>query len=197
VPQDLTLVSDTKTGVYCFQLRFPSSAELGIGDKSISLDTVKENILDKLDAFDQALNFQKMRGSFRDEARKGMHMLSLFEFNGNSRKLNPVTNLFNDAQKSGLLSTEDEVKMYIEISARMIDVLPPVYIGIATEQSLRTRLKQHLAGGSSVLEKLIEYDLSWPDVVFKCVEQDGLNKGMARNLEKTFQGLARPKFSTI
>jgi len=75
------------------------------------------------------------------------------------------------------------------------DVAPPVYIGIASRQSLGARLEQHLAGKTGVGERIKKLGLSWRYFEFRCTTLESEAGTKLTDLEKLLQTIFKPQLS--
>lgn len=188
---DVDLVPDNKGGIYYFKLRFPNNYELGLSGDSIS-EAQKTNLLNHLNRFKKILIDQKYTGILVDN-KKGLHLRGGYQMEAIYRDFVEANELFYDVLNIDL--SDDLLHHMIDFIRDMFNSLPPIYIGMAVEQSLQSRLKQHIAGETGLLSRISKYQFSVSDLSYHCLPLPENYDRNHRDIEKLLQNLFKPKFS--
>jgi hypothetical protein len=192
LPVDANLVPSNQTGVYWFGLTIPAPHELGLEATNSAEEQSKGRraLSTLLDRFSRVYCDSELVGQIRDV--KHPHLAIAMDVVATacrltkpSEFLDPWLNSTNGNDAASLLSA------LRAISAS----LPPIYVGLAYQQSLLDRLNDHLDGRSNLRSHLSRTGLDWQDLYFTCVEIQTLDKRSYRVLEMTLQSLYRPVFS--
>ncbi len=188
---DIDQVPETKGGIYYFKLRFPNNYELGLCDGNVEHDN-KINLLAHINKFKKILTDQNYFGDIIDN-KKGLHLRNGLKINAVYIDFNKVDDLlFNvlDCQMDN-----DLILNIVEFMRGMFDSLPPLYIGMTADQSLQSRLKQHVSGETELIDRISYFHLSMSDLTFHCLPLPENYPGKHREVEKLFQNIFKPKLS--
>lgn len=91
--------------------------------------------------------------------------------------------------------SEDALRTTCRVIRTAFLAAPPLYIGIAARQSLRSRLQQHIAGDSGVARSLSAAGIPWRYINFRCTVLAGIDEREFRALEKLVQTVFKPQLS--
>lgn len=192
LPADANLVPENQTGVYWFGLSVPAPHEIGLGSSNSVEERAKaqSQLTTILDRFSRVYCEWELFGQLRD--KRHAHLSVAMDVAAVARRvvepsqfLNPWLGKADDAEVIALLSA----------LRRMSASLPPIYVGLAYDQSLSDRLSDHLDGRSNLQSHLLRSGLEWQDLYYTCISIDSIDKDIYRLLEKTLQSLYRPVFS--
>jgi hypothetical protein len=90
---------------------------------------------------------------------------------------------------------EAEVRRVTRAMRLAFSSAPPIYVGLAVNQSLRARLDQHLSGNSVVSREIERYGLSWTNIEYRCVTLGTSSLPRVRALEQAIQSIFKPTLS--
>jgi hypothetical protein len=181
----------TSAGVYRFAVRLPTDYELGLTDSNVDIIRAVDVLKRKLNSLSRALHTRILMGSIADQ--KQSHLQMAYEIVGTASEQHTPAVLFDNVAEE--ISNVDELRDAIRLIRALVGELPPVYVGITVERTLRTRLLEHLDGSTGVLEELDRCGLSWTDIKFQCMAVPFYNRPVMRSIEKLLQHLHRPAFS--
>lgn len=93
-----------------------------------------------------------------------------------------------------------DVPGFVRSAETIATLLPPLYVGITTKQSVQTRYDQHKSNHSTRRAgtfggRLAKFGFQWGDVMFSYATQEGLDIGNSTlgTLENIVQLLSRPR----
>lgn len=178
-------------GVYFFNIRFPSDYELGITGKTIDLPATRGLINMKVQNLLSAIFSGSLFGCISD--KKAEHLHASFEIIAERSDQTKTSQLVAN-QLQNLTSPELLLDL-TQVLRVAFDQLPPIYIGLAWQQSLHDRLQQHLTGQTALLTNLKNFNLSFYDLFFSCLPVKLDRRSDLRDLEKTLQSILKPIFS--
>lgn len=193
LPQELSRVPDDMSGLYLCRVMFPSDYRLGISNpENRSHEELSRGIgvtVRKLDTIVRCIHGSSLTGVIRGTKRK--HINTVFELSA-TRVCESTAEL-----SAGELSpsSPDELLAYVTAVRYAVDVMPPLYVGIAHKQSLQSRLVDHLEGRTALYAKLCDAGLSWEDTRFLTLSTTNWSFGRLRSLEKVMQSILKPVFS--
>lgn len=181
----------SKAGIYRFVFRWPSNYELGISGDNKNIEQAIILLSLKLDRIASAINSQKLTGQISDKKQK--HLRSIYKIGACDYSGFLPSGYFEDMVDQ--IDNEEDLLESIDIVRKLIGELPPIYIGITVERTLKVRLKEHLEGLTSVKANLEYHRLSWSDLKFQCMPVTFHNGAALRKIEKLLQHLHKPVFS--
>lgn len=190
--EDIPLVP----GVYAYYVSFMSRRSLGLFQgECVASDDIQnaKRILEKKFKRYLALRKQRQyRGKIRDGARHG-HLSPSYEVE--------LEENFSELPLRALLAMKD--KEFINALDMMESTLllqPPVYVGIAVDQTLRDRCLQHKSDfelgseGSSFGSRLRKMGLEWSDLIYVARASKSYGAEL-KEVEKAIQLLVNPILS--
>jgi hypothetical protein len=192
LPADASLVPANQTGLYWFGLSIPAPHEVGLGSNSSAEEREKAQIQLSaiLDRFSRVYCESELSGLLRD--KRHSHLSVAMDVTAIARRIVEPSHFLNP-----WLGGADDTEVFALLSAlrRISASLPPIYVGLAYDQSLSDRLSDHLDGRSNLQFHLSRSGLQWQDLYYTCITIESLDKNIYRLLEKTLQSLYRPVFS--
>ncbi len=188
LPSEIYKVPDNVGGIYFFTLRFPTDYELGVYT-DIEFLKIKKNLMNFLDTFAFINSSKELDGIMKNS--KAIHLQTIFS-------LNAIENI--SIMPSGILNeittaNKEELVELIFILRSTLQFSKPIYIGLAKNQSLQTRLKQHISDQSNMHKFMHVNKLNWDMIQYNCFPLK--NTKLLRQIEKLLQNLVKPEFSSL
>lgn len=194
MPHQLDLLPVDRPGIYFVRLALPPKHELGllrIPGESWDCIEFRVGLSEILKRFSNALNKFVARGSLIDGYAR--HIGRFIDVTAASRERDSITeNVFLTLESA---SHKECCELYSFLCDALAH-LPPVYIGISSERSLRHRILEHIDGVSTLQDKLMSANLIWDDTVIDWISASWNRKSL-RAIEKIAQELHRPIFSKL
>lgn len=189
---DISEIPDQLGGFYCFRLKFPGAFELGLSNED-NIPRGIENLRRAIVRYSSAIKKGELSGVLDNSGVQGVradHLrvkYSVAMERVDTLSYDEVERLI-DACLEGVFPVIDLVK-YFDFAVQCI---PPIYIGIAYDQSLRSRYSQHKAEGSLFRLRLKDLGLYWSDLQYSYNAQDNLPKKIFSHIEKVLQDITMP-----
>ena len=170
-----------QTGVYWFGLVIPAAHEIGLLPERLPDDRARARLelTSTLDRFARVYGDNKLSGRLRDSRHR--HLAVALDVHAVAHRLIEPGHFFSRWMQS---AADADVGEMLRNLRRISECLPPVYVGLAHEQSLADRLRDHLEGRSNLLGHLKRTDLHWQDLYYRCVAIESLDKASYRVLGK-------------
>ena len=182
LPSEADKVPISSGGIYLFTLRFPTNYELS-GENNE--DLLRFNIRKYL----SMLSDTKLSGTLSDP-EKARHLHDHYSLSANVQLETCLSVALDDTVLSTIPTKE-----LISLLQDFFFFLPPIYVGLAYDQSLSERLSQHLGGQTQFSSRLRDSSLSWHELYYYCMPIENWNRTQVRYVETLFQAYAQPKLS--
>lgn len=193
LPDEREEVPRQSGGIYQFSIRFPSLYELGLTSSSPNVDRVATAMTAYLCRVAPAFGIRDLNG-FLNSAAQGTHLKTTFKVHATRHDLAQlhatIRNVFSSPAQ-----TVDDIRAIASAVQFAFQMSPPLYIGIASDQSLGVRLDQHLSGSTHLATRLQSIDLEWRHLEFRCVPLPQCDRMAIRRLEKLLQATFKPTLS--
>jgi len=186
-------------GLYSFHLNMITMDKVGlIGNSNFNkekLQVAKINLLNRLDRIDKILNSRLFSGKLVEKEKN--------YYNSVSYGLSATSNhgLIMDQLKLKIEAAEDIVRV-VKLLNRMCIILPPLYVGITINQTLKKRYNQHKSNffknkNGSFGGRIAEANIRWDELIFSAVEIPTrlIDKEMLELCEDILHGLSKPIYS--
>lgn len=189
---DLHKAPSDRGGLYAFYARFPSDRELGFCDPRISIAEVRENISSQMVYFLKP-HFDRSYNGLLVDKRKSKHLRQNLIISGRTDSLEKRTAHILKIMAS--LTSKQDLQI-LTLSVRELSTnLPPIYIGMTAEQSLRTRIGQHLSGQTGFSHRLTESGMYIHDIDFRYIPTTSAFNLLLPKIERILQSAYRPILS--
>lgn len=175
-------------GIYIFKLRLPSYGRLTEGDER-NVELLRKRLSQRLASYSSVILEGELSGTVSDG--RGSHIRRTLNVVASEMLFDMTTLLASLAE--GVLGRNG--RSTYELFNFMTNQLPPLYVGMAFDQSLNERLLQHIELKTSFSEKMRKFDLGWSESSIDVVIYNESNKIELRNWEKVVQSTLRPVFS--
>jgi hypothetical protein len=193
LPEDASRVPRDIGGIYQFCLRFPSDYELGLHHVAVNVGAARDHVLKFLSEVSLLFGGLGLTGFLRTPAQ-ARHLQVQFDITGkrldtkwcNERIAHYLRDSMRDAPAA---------RAATKVLRMVFETAPPVYIGIASRQSLGARLEQHLAGKTGVAERIEKLGISWRYFEFRCTPLESEVASNLTELEKLLQTIFKPQLS--
>ncbi|MBL7252030.1 hypothetical protein [Alloalcanivorax marinus] len=159
-------------GLYCFRLCLANPEVMGlIGPSHLrpadGQARLRARLLDRLNLADEVLSSRVLQGNLSED--KGTHPATRFSVSAEQ-----VQSLNLAAIREDLAAIGDPEAL-VHILERVSLALPPIYVGVTRDQTLRMRYEQHWHNYRSPVPgtfgaRLRKLRLSWNDVTFHAIE---------------------------
>ena len=186
-------------GIYIFRLNILIPFELGIRPnsdlRSESLtNEVKRKLTSRLDKLEKVVLSNELEGQIRNKGKK-------FTFNQTS--IVSIKNLQSIIKKSKTkINSIKDVGEFCEILAVLNEIIPPLYVGITYDQTLKERYSQHKNDWlnnrfGKFGARLKSQNISWSEVGFfaKSINISSINKDELKFTEELFHYFTNPILS--
>ncbi len=194
LPDELALIPANSGGIYAIFCEFPDDRELGIRPDQDDWDLVTRNMLKALERRRRLFEDRSLTGTLVHRADDAKHLRR--EFKLDARTAHPVIAPAVVSRLAASTTEKYAAFCYLTRLCRNTYTLcRPIYVGVASEQSLRTRLEQHLQADSPLSTRLQEYQIPWSQTACNYLELPAANKHMARDLERIIQYICTPPLS--
>jgi hypothetical protein len=193
LPDEVDRVPRDLGGIYQFCLRFPSDYELGLLRTQPDLESVRALLLRYFAETAPLFGLVGLIGELRSPAY-AHHLRVVFTIDGKRTD----TSAISERMAAYLLRTTTCVKdtlMTTAVIRKAFDIAPPVYVGIAAEQSLAARLNQHLSGSTNLAKRIAEFGMSWNHFEYRCSPLPVDSGPVIADLEVILQGIFKPQLS--
>lgn len=161
LPEDIERLPNDSGGMYALFLSFPSDQELGFYETTLTLSQLKHNIQSLISRLLETYMSSRYHGTLKS-GQTGRHLRQSLVILAKLDNVNNYIKTFDEKMK--IAKSPDELRLLAALIRGLFDALPPIYIGIATEQSLRTRINQHSAGATGFSDRLASANLSRSDL---------------------------------
>jgi len=186
-------------GIYVFRLDLVSQSKLCLrgstGHAEIEVVRAKKNLIKRIQLIDKVMSSRKFEGQI-SEIEKVTHNKIQIDLLGNSRRVFEGTDLIKK------LEEVEQLISLIQILEIITKIIPPLYVGIALEQTLKDRYEQHWNNYLSKKEngfggRLSKSGLGWDDLSYSAIEIPTgiIQKDLVEVCEDLFQGFSKPIFS--
>lgn len=192
IPDEIRKVPADSGGVYSFTLRFPTNYELGFYTEEFDTARIARNIRHKLADIDRAQHGSEYFGVIR-ERYTARHMARSYEVKMDDRESRSRAALFGAVVRDNL--TKEELSLVAHSLRQSFLFSPPVYVGLAQRQSLRTRLQQHLNGDTQFAQRVRDGGYSWRDFNYRYIAIGQLFNDLSPEIERLVQALFKPQLS--
>ena len=187
--RDLDNVPKDCGGIYLFFPRFLDNYEIGLKDASKGLSPSQAQlVVEKVNRLLEMSYRSQYLGVLRDG--KAPHI---------GKDLELACTHTSSVQFQSAVSTEeletlkgDRLLSTLEVVRGAVASLSPIYVGMAQEQTLHTRILQHIDGETSLLSFLKEYHLSFNDTRLQVAYGSSFSKDLTRLYERIFQAVLKP-----
>lgn len=187
------LIPTDRGGVYFLRMRFPSDYELGVYEGVPSdLSRVISLCSGAIERAVALLIPDQLEGTLHEQG-KASHLKVEYRVGAGATRNHNVKELVEV-----LLSGPDPyltLSTVLEMLRHFFNQLPPVYVGMTSQQSLADRLEQHLSGTSGLAERLAKHRIDWNELWYGYMPLEGVESTEMRALEKMFQMIIRPPLS--
>ena len=180
-------------GFYAFHLRALRSATVGLAGhgpfEHSTLRAARRNVLTILDRMLALASAKAYQGDLRETRTYQKHGTELRLSGGlaHTRYLHATVERMALEDLPGFVASADALTTF----------LPPVYVGIAVEQTLLDRYQRHKSDHirktpGTFGQRLADHDFHWSDVVFSCAPQARVGATALRALEHYLHYFSRP-----
>jgi len=194
---DVPKVPTSQGGLYSFSVRFPSDYELGLSSaRTLAVESVTDLIATTLDRYREVHDTSRLLG-FLQGFRAGEHLRVGYRIYARNSTSTSPGQLFRSFVSSEPKVDLDVLRRIIAVLRTLCSGLPPLYIGMASRQSLRARLDQHLSGSTQFSQRVSKSEIEWTELIYSCIAIELPFEGHLRNLEKIVQALLKPPLSNL
>ena len=194
LPMDLVEIPENDCGIYIFRLRFPSDYELGLKEVDMrTIGMVLGRIEKRLEIFHSILNDSDYSGHIEGPVSSNGHLKAHIKLKGKTKKMASISEYL-----SRITANISEVDALISITSAfrsIVEKSPPIYVGIAQKQTLRSRLSQHADYQTHFAKRLRKAGLAIDDLhlEFHALSSKLLNS--VGDIETLVQYLFKPTMS--
>jgi len=193
LPEERDSVPRDVGGIYQFRVRFPSNFELGLVDDKSDVSTAIANLQDFLERVSPTFQLPTLDGALRSSGI-AKHLRQHFLVRAEAQNRKPPSSFLEHIYPKNEYTLGAAMSV-IDVIRDAFTMAPPLYIGIAAEQSLGMRLDQHLANTTQLSERIKSVGLSWSMIEYQCIPIHDLTTIDMRKLEMLLQSIFKPKLS--
>lgn len=193
LPEDSDRVPRDRGGIYQFCLRFPSDYELGLSRPEPNLESVKQHLHLFIVDVSALFGLVGLTGEAHSLA-SARHLRVAFSLTGRRTDTKDMASRMS-LYLARTMGTVEMALMTTSVIRKAFEIAPPVYVGIAANQSLGARLDQHLSGSSHVAKRIHDLGLSWNHFEYRCSPLPVDAGPIMSDLETVIQGLFKPQLS--
>ena len=179
---------NSSRGIYIFRMHLPSMQRISEGGK-VGGHTFFKRLKSRAKSSHRLFTKIALIGSLRE--RKGKHLGLRYNIEASSKSFN-IDILLDDLEDQVVAK---DSKHSHEIFSYMMERQPILYVGMAAEQPLSSRIEQHISNSTDFSKKLLHSDLDWSDCVLDVVILNNCSKKEIRTWEKVLQASLRPIYS--
>lgn len=191
LPNEADRVPTDAYGIYAFRLSLPNDARLGLAAATVDLAAMRSSLRARAERLRRALSDAALAGQVM--TAQSPHIR--FAYSVAAVPLDAkVHDTFLEGMIEELGSDLPALKAAAAVLRYGLELSSPLYVGMTSKQNFRTRLEQHMSGGTSFSERIRALQVSWSDLQF-IIKPLPLSSKAVLTAEKVVQSLLRPRVS--